>query len=65
MTKTNNELTGSLIVPITDKQIAEWRELRDEGMVSTIGEYTPPEFWDALDEIERLRAELKRISDKA
>lgn len=42
---------------ITEKQISEWREMRNEGMVSAIGEYTPAEFWEVLDEIERLRAE--------
>ncbi len=49
---------------IDEKQIAEWRELRNEGMESAIGEYTPAEFWDALDEIERLRAELEKTKKK-
>lgn len=39
-------------------EIAELRKLRDTGMVSAVGEYTPPEFWDALDEIDRLRAQV-------
>lgn len=45
---------------ITQKQIAEWRELKDEGMVSGVGEYTPPEFWEALDEIERLKRNVSK-----
>lgn len=43
----------------TDEQIdaatiAEWREKRDHGMISAIGEYTPEEFWTLLDAYERL-----------
>lgn len=45
---------------ITQKQIAEWRELKDEGMVSGVGEYTPPELWEALDEIERLKRNVSK-----
>jgi hypothetical protein len=41
---------------VSDEQIAEWRKLKSHGMVSAVGEYTPDEFWLALDEIERLRA---------
>ena len=37
-----------------DKRIAELRALRDEGLVSAVGEYAPEEFWEALDELERL-----------
>lgn len=44
---------------ITKQQIEEWRKLKNEGMVSGVGEYTPPEFWEALDEIERLNAQIK------
>ena len=58
-------MTNDTTKIITDKQITEWRKLRDEGMVSAIGEYTPPEFWDALDEIERLRAVIREDSEKA
>jgi hypothetical protein len=43
---------------ITPEQIAQWRRKRGNGMTSAVGEYTPSEFWDALDEIERLRDEL-------
>ena len=52
--------TGGLM---TDKQIAEFRELRDEGMISAVGEYTPRAFWDALDEIERLRMAESILAD--
>jgi hypothetical protein len=41
---------------VSDEQIAKWRKLKSHGMVSAVGEYTPDEFWLALDEIERLRA---------
>lgn len=43
---------------ITKEQIAEWRKLKNEGMVSCAGEYAPPEFWEALDEIERLKRKV-------
>lgn len=46
---------------ISDKQIAEWRALRNEGMTSAVGEYTPKEFWDVLDELERLRSGYRRL----
>ena len=45
---------------ITKEQIAEWRKLKDSGMVSGVGEYTPPEFWEALDEIERLNRKISK-----
>jgi hypothetical protein len=48
---------------ITDEQIAEWRTMRKKGMVSAIGEYTPDEFWAALDEIERLRGKKEKDID--
>ncbi len=41
---------------ITKDQLAEWRKYRGVGYTSAIGEYTPSEFWDALDEIDRLNA---------
>ena len=47
---------------ITAIQIKEWRDLKSDGMTSAVGEYTPSEFWDALDEIERLRSALEWIS---
>lgn len=47
---------------ITKQQIDEWRVQRGMGMVSAVGEYTPDEFWDALDEIERLRNALGIIA---
>jgi hypothetical protein len=40
------------------KKIAELRSLRGQGMISAVGEYTPDEFWDVLDEIERLQGLL-------
>jgi len=45
---------------ITDAQIAEWRKLRNEGLDSSIGEYTPPEFWLVLDELDALRKDAER-----
>jgi hypothetical protein len=44
---------------ISNEQIAEWRRLEGMGMVSAVGEYTPDEFWLLLNEIERLRGEIK------
>lgn len=38
---------------VTKDQIAYWREVQGEGLESAIGEYTPPEFWNALDTIEQ------------
>ena len=48
---------------ITDKEIKDFRELKGMGMTSVVGEYTPSEFWDALNEIERLRRTLTGIRD--
>lgn len=48
---------------ITVHQIAEWRKLQDAGMESVLGEFTPPEFWEALSEIERLRDALDWITE--
>lgn len=39
---------------ISADQIAEWRRLRGQGMTSAVGEYTPGEFWEVLDELERV-----------
>lgn len=39
----------------TPEKIAELRKLKGEGMISVVGQYTPDEFWAALDEIESLR----------
>lgn len=47
----NNESQSS----ITDEQIQEWLAMRGEGMASAVGEYTPAEFWQVLDELARLR----------
>lgn len=41
---------------ISSEQIAKWRKEQGQGMESAIGEYTPPEFWEVLDELERLYA---------
>ncbi|MBU0808732.1 MAG: hypothetical protein KKD30_02285 [Gammaproteobacteria bacterium] len=46
---------------ISADQMAEWRALRGEGMVSAVGEYTPEEFWRALDAIDALAADNKRL----
>jgi len=35
------------MMAISDRQIAEWRLLFGKGMESAVGEFTPPEFWDA------------------
>jgi len=40
---------------ITHEQIVEWRKLQSKGMVSAIGEYTPAEFWDLLNEVEKMQ----------
>lgn len=48
---------GEEIYECTSQEIAEWRALRSQGMTSAVGEYTPAEFWSALDVIESLRAE--------
>jgi hypothetical protein len=39
-------------------EIANLRQLQGQGLSSAVGEYTPPEFWEALDTIERLHAAL-------
>lgn len=46
---------------ITKEQIEKWRKLKDDGMFSGVGEYTPPEFWEALDEIERLKRKVSKF----
>ena len=46
---------------ITENDIAEWNKLRGQGMESAVGEYTPAAFWDALDEIELLRAAIREL----
>jgi hypothetical protein len=48
---------------ITDQQIAAWRKHQGAGMESALGEFTPPEFWEALSEIERLRSVLEWIAE--
>lgn len=45
--------------------IDELRTHRDEGMVSAVGEYTPPEFWGLLDHAEALMHARKAWRDKA
>lgn len=39
---------------ITKERIAEWRALRNEGITSAVGEYTPSEFWELLDAFEAI-----------
>ncbi len=41
----------------TQEQRDKWRLLRNQGMTSAIGEYTPSEFWNLLDDIETLLKE--------
>lgn len=50
---------------MTPEKIAELRKERGRGMVSAVGEYTPDELWEALDEIERLTTALKAANDQA
>lgn len=49
---------------ITDEKIIELRKLRGIGMQSSVGEYTPDELWDALDDIESLRKELRNLVEQ-
>lgn len=46
---------------ITKEQISEWRKLKNDGLTSAIGEYTPSEFWECLDEIERLNTKIESL----
>jgi hypothetical protein len=46
---------------ISADQMAEWRALHGEGMVSAVGEYTPEEFWLALDTIDALAAANQQL----
>lgn len=39
------------------------RSLRGSGMVSGVGEYTPEEFWAALDYIEELEDKLEDFKE--
>lgn len=43
---------------ITDEQISAWHALQGEGMISSVGEYTPDEFWDLLSAYEEMRKAL-------
>jgi hypothetical protein len=45
---------------ISPEIIAAWRVLRGHGMASAIGEYTPAEFWELLDEYEALQYRLRK-----
>jgi len=56
----------------TTLPVDEWRRQKNEGYISAIGEYVPPEFWEVLDHLEaeveaRQQAEamLKCIEDQA
>lgn len=45
----------------------EWRKLKFQGMASAVGEYTPPEFWLLLEDIEellRVSGPLPRTTDE-
>lgn len=46
---------------IAEKDISEWESERGKGMQSALGEYTPSEFWEAVDEIKRLRTGYMKI----
>ena len=39
---------------IINEKILEFRKLHDNNIISVVNKYVPEEFWDALDEIERL-----------
>lgn len=49
---------------ISLKQIAEWRTLKNQGMTSAIGEYTPSEFWELLDEYESVVNNYTRLIEQ-
>jgi len=38
----------------TQESRDEWCKQRGSGMTSAVGEYTPDEFWDLLDDVETL-----------
>lgn len=46
----------------TPEEREEWRRLQGEGMTSAVGEYTPDEFYDLLDDVEEL-LRLQKESD--
>lgn len=50
----NTSSLQAFVPAITPQEIAEWRQERDNGMTSAVGEYTPAEFWKLLDEVERM-----------
>ena len=39
---------------IDSATLEKWKTYQGEGMISALGEYTPPEFWELLDEYEEL-----------
>lgn len=45
------------MMKVTDEQITKLEKFRGEGMVSAVGEYTPSEFWDILDDLKAARAD--------
>lgn len=53
---------------IGEQQITEWLSVKGEGLTSAVGEYTPAEFWELLDEFQQQTvrvAELeKSLADK-
>lgn len=49
---------------ITDEEIAEWERERGNGRTSAVGEYTPSEFWQLLDEVKSRRAEVRALQDR-
>lgn len=46
----------------TKSERAMWREIGG-GMTSSIGEYTPNEFWELLDAIDHMEAALEEIAN--
>lgn len=50
--------TRSRLLRTTKQQRDAWRKLRENGMTSAVGEYTPAEFWLLLEDVEQLEREL-------
>lgn len=46
---------------IDPRDIATWKERKNYGMVSSVGEYTPEEFWEVLEAYEKLVEAIRDI----
>jgi len=46
---------------ITKEQIAAWWSMRNQGMTSAVGEYTPSEFWDVLEAYESQQKDIDEL----